>query len=200
MEKKDLINLLYKLTERVGLLDFYIQEASLLEKKNSILRVCDLDDTLCGRADQLAWEEMLRLNRGGAGNTIIANTLWIHTYVEKYYTGIDYPTDILSLLNPKTDIILTAGMKELQIMKARGAGLEQFKLKIVEQWKDKIMETIRYVLFDLKYIPSEIIVYEDRPQYFIEYRELIENVLWCRLTINFVEMNGNIWYNKIEEV
>jgi len=73
--KATLIPLLYKLTERVGLLDFYIQEASLLEKKDSVLRVCDLDDTLCGRKDQLEGEEMLRLNRGGAGTTIIFNTL-----------------------------------------------------------------------------------------------------------------------------
>lgn len=200
MQKQELIDLIYKLTERVGLVDFYLQEASLLEKKDSILRVCDLDDTLCGRRDQLESEDMLRLNRGGAGNTIILNILWLQSYIEKYYMGINYPTDILSLLNPDSDIILTAGMKELQTMKARGANLEQYKLKIVDEGKDKILETIRYVLFELKYIPSEIIVYEDRPQFFVEYRALIEWALWTKLTVMKIEMDGNDGYKKIEEV
>jgi len=39
------------------------------------------------------------------------------------------------------------------------------------------MAVIQYVIFELKYIPSEIIVYEDRPEYFIEYRELMESLL-----------------------
>jgi hypothetical protein len=196
-ELKELISWLTPLT---GLIDFYMQESSQLEKRDSILRVCDLDDTLCGRADQLTWEEILRLNRWWAGNTIIFNTLWIYDYVEKYYAHISYPTDILSLLNPESDIILTAWMKELQIMKARWAGLEKYTLRVVAEWKDKILEAIRYVLFELKYIPSEIIVYEDRPQFFIEYRTLIEWILWTKLTIMYVEMDGNNGYKKIEAV
>jgi hypothetical protein len=99
-----------------------------------------------------------------------------------------------------SDIILTAGMPELQIMKARWAGLEKYTLRVVAEWKDKILEAIRYVLFELKYIPSEIIVYEDRPQFFIEYRALIEWVLWTKLTIMYVEMDGNNGYKKIEAV
>jgi hypothetical protein len=53
MNKQVLIKLLSKITERTGLIDFYMQESSQLEKKDSILRICDLDDTLCGRRDQL---------------------------------------------------------------------------------------------------------------------------------------------------
>lgn len=200
MNNQKLIDSIYKLTERVGLVDFYITEASALEKRESTLRVCDLDDTLCGRRDQLASEEMLRLNRGAAGNTIIFNTLWVHQYIEKHYAWIDYPRDILSLLNSESDIILTAGMPELQIMKARWAWLEKYNLKIVSEWKDKILETIRYVLFELKYIPAEITIYEDRPQFFVEYRELIEWVLGTKLRIMYVEMDGNNGYKKIEEV
>jgi hypothetical protein len=43
--------------------------------------------------------------------------------------------------------------------------------------EEKIIALIRYVIFDLKYIPTTIVVFEDRPQYFIEYRDLIEDVL-----------------------
>jgi len=188
------------LTDRVGLIDFYLGQASKLKKVESTLRICDFDDTLFGRRDQLEQEEMLRLNRGAAGITIITNTLWIQWYMDKYYAGVHIPTDIISMLDKDTDIILTAWMKELQYMKIQTIGLQDYNLKIVDAWPDKILETIRYVLFELWYIPSEIIVYEDRPQYFIEYRELIEWVLWTKLTIMYVEMDGNDGYKKIAEI
>jgi hypothetical protein len=200
MIKQDLINLLYNLTERVGLVDFYIHEASLLEKKESTLRICDFDDTIFWRRDQLASEEMLRLNRWDAGTTIITNTLWIEKYMHKYYKGVNYPKDIISLLNKESDVILTAGMKELQYMKIQATGLQDYNLRIVNNWEEKILETIRYFLLELKYIPSEIIVYEDRPQFFVKYRELIEWVLGTKLTIMCVEMDWNDGYKKIEEL
>lgn len=200
MPNQNLINLTYSLTERVGLIDFYLDQAALLEKRDSVLRICDFDDTLFGRQDQLAAEEMLRLNRGDAGTTIITNTLWIQGYMDKYYKWVNYPKDIISLLNKDTDIILTAGMRELQYMKIQTTWLQDYNLKIVDTWEQKILETIRYVIFELKYIPSEIIVYEDRPQYFVEYKQLIESVLWTKLTIMYVEMDGNDGYKKIEEV
>ncbi len=100
------------------MLDFYIEEAKKLEKKEQILRVCDLDDTLFGRKEQLEKEELLRNNRGAAGISVIANTIGIHAFIKKYYEGRDYPQDIRSQLDSSKDIILTAGMQELQYMKA----------------------------------------------------------------------------------
>jgi hypothetical protein len=51
------------------------------------------------------------------------------------------------------------------------------------------LELIKYVIYKLKFIPSKITVYEDRPQYFIEYRDLIEDVLGTKLEIMYVEMD-----------
>jgi len=200
MVQQKFIDMMYSLTERVGLVEFYINMSSKLEKKESIFRICDFDDTLFGRSDQLAWEEMLRLNRGEAGNTIITNTLGIENFIAKYYKWKSYPKDILSQLDKKSDLILTAWLTELQHMKVQSAGLWEYNLKVVESGEKKILEALRYIIFELQYIPSEIVVYEDRPQYFIEYRELIEWVLWTKLTIIYVEMDRNDGYKKIEEI
>jgi hypothetical protein len=97
-------------------------------------------------------------------------------------------------------LVLTAGVPEYAMMKYRATWLENFPVEVVYDGKDKILKTLQYVLFKLKYIPSEIVVYEDRPQYFVEYRELIEWLLWTKLTIMYVEMDGNDGYKKIAEV
>lgn len=88
-----------------------------------------------------------------------------------------FPNDILALLDEETDLILTAGLRELQLMKIEAVGLIDLPTRVVFDGKDKILETLRYVVFELGFIPSTLIIYEDRPQYFIQYRELIEGLL-----------------------
>lgn len=189
---------LEKLWENSSLIDFYLKESQNIWKKDTIIRVCDFDDTLFSRDKQLQ-DKNLRENRAEKGINFIVENYGIHEFSKKYYRNKTIPQEILSLLKKDSDIILTAWLIELQQIKLREAWLWEYNIKIVYSWKDKILETIRYVLFELKYIPSEIIVYEDRPQFFIEYRELIEWVLWCKLTIMYVEMDGNDGYKKIEE-
>jgi len=92
-------------------------------------------------------------------------------------------------------------MYEWQLAKIRTLKeLNNFRVINTSNWSEKIVELIRYILFELRYIPSEIIVYEDRPQYFVEYRELIEEVLGTKLTVMYVEMDGNNGYKKIEAI
>jgi hypothetical protein len=78
--------------------------------------------------------------------------------------------------------------------------IEHIPMRVVWKGEDKIFQTLRYILFHLQYIPREVIVYEDRPQSFVEYRELIEGLLGCKLTIMYVEMDGNNGYKTIEEI
>lgn len=188
------------LTEQVGLVDFYLKEVKNLSKKDTIFSICDLDDTLFARKDQLNSEPELVKKRWYEGNTYMINNISIHVMIQKYYEWKNYPQNIISKLSPETTLILTAGIPEYQYLKVKAMDLENFPLQIVWEGKDKILATLRYIIFQLKYIPSEIIVYEDRPQYFIEYRDLIEWVLWTKLTIMQVEMDGNEWYRKIEQV
>lgn len=186
------------LTDQTGLVDFYIEEAAKLEKKDSSFIMCDMDDTLVSRSRITEEEELLRTNRGAAGNKLIVNHFGINNIISRFYENQNPPQDIAKLLTRENSIILTAGVVEYQYRKRESIWLTHIPIKIVWDGKDKIMAAIQYVLFVLKYIPSEIIVYEDRPQYFIQYRELIEWVLGCELTIMRVEMDGNKGYKKIE--
>ena len=188
------------LTDRVGLVDFYIQEASTLPRKNNKLIISDMDDTLLSRSRLSEEEALLRENRGQEWNKVVINHFGIHNIVERFYTNQNPPQDIVNIMKQNDEnLIMTAWVPEYALMKARAWNLDCFPVRVTESWEDKITETIRYILFELKYIPSEIIVYEDRPQYFIQYRELIEWVLGCELTIMKVVMDGNDGYKSIEQ-
>lgn len=182
--------------------EFWSELAQTLEKKNSIFQLADFDYTLFSRDEQLAWIADLLKNRGDLGPLYLFQTYGMSKFIEEYYKDISIPTEILTRLDSSRDIIMTAGWsRDFQIAKVRSCKeLDNFTVIVTKDAPEKISELIRYVLFELRYIPSEIIIYEDRPQYFIEYRELIEQVLWTKLTIMYVEMDGNDGYKKIEEV
>lgn len=199
--KETLKKLMLELGEREGLVDFYLQEiASLSKEKDMIIRIVDFDDTLFSRTEQLEKEKKLSENRAGAGIDVIVNEMGISHFIDTYYRGQDFPKDIFNLLDSETDLILTAGLRELQYMKTEAVGLLDFPTTVVNEGKDKILETLRYIVFEFGIIPAEVIIYEDRPDHFIKYRELLEGLLWCKITIILVEMDGNRGYKKIEAI
>lgn len=201
MKKNTLYSLIRRLTPLTGLVDFYIEESSKLERRESKFIISDMDDTLISRHRLAIDEPLLKENRGQEWNKMVINHFWIHNIIERFYTDQNPPQDIADVMRKTDDsLVLTAGVPEYAMMKYRAAWLEEFPIEIVYDGKDKILKTLQYILFQLKYIPSEIVVYEDRPQYFIEYRELIEWLLWTKLTIMYVEMDGNDGYKKIEEI
>jgi hypothetical protein len=189
------------LTPLTGLVDFYLEESSKLEKRDAVFSIADMDDTLISR-DRLAIDEpLLKESRGQEGNKVVINHFGIHNIVERFYANQNPPQDIANIMKNSSDsLVLTAGVPEYAMMKYKAANLSEFPIQVVYDGKDKILKTLQYILFELKYIPDEIVIYEDRPQYFVEYKDLIEGVLWTKLTIMYVEMDGNNGYKKIEEV
>ncbi len=189
------------LTPLTGLVDFYIEESAKLEKRGSRFIISDMDDTLISRHRLAIDEPLLKENRGQEGNKVVINHFGIPYIIDTFYAKQNPPQDIVNIMKEAADsLVLTAGVPEYAMMKYRATWLENFPVEVVYDGKDKILKTLQYVLFKLKYIPSEIVVYEDRPQYFVEYRELIEWLLWTKLTIMYVEMDGNDGYKKIAEV
>lgn len=162
--------------------------------------MCDFDDTLFSRKQQLETNNLLFSNRWDAGIEVIINQIGMEKFIQDYVANISFPSDISKLLDPKKDIILTAGTIELQMAKIQACKLDFMKTIITLNGQDKIIACIRYILFDLKYIPKSITIYEDRPEYFIEYRELIEDVLSTKLIIKKVIMNGNDEYKEIKDM
>ena len=191
---------LKKLTPNNYIIDYWKDEIKNLEKKDTNLNVIDFDDTIFSREEQLEKEQYLRENRWDLWPKAVAENWGINIYIKKYYTNKNFPIEILDLLDKKYDLILTAWVYEFQIVKLNACNLWEYNFIITKNWEEKILEIIRYVIYKLKFIPSKIIVYEDRPQYFIEYKDLIENVLWTKLEIFYVEMDWNRGYKKIEKV
>lgn len=182
--------------------EFWSRWAKTLPQKENIFQVSDFDYTLFSRDEQLNDIADLQNNRGDLWPQYLFETYGMSQFLEKYYTYTPIPQWIIEKLDSSRDIIMTAGgSKDFQIAKVRSCKeLDDFKVIVTPDGENKVSELIRYVLFELRYIPKEIIVYEDRPHYFIQYRELIEWILWCKLIIMFVEMNENKGYIKIEKV
>jgi len=181
--------------------DFWKDQVQCLEKKDINLNVADFDYTLFCRNEQLEKEKWLKENRWDEGPKYIFKNIWMSNFLNKYYKNRTIPKKIISNMNPKYDIIISAGQYEFQIAKINLIKeLINFKKIITKNWEDKIITLIRYIIFELKFIPSKITVYEDRPNYFIENKDLIQNTLWCKLEIMFVKMNGNNNEPKITKI
>ena len=191
---------LLELTQFNWLYNHWKNLVSQLDKKDVNIIVTDLDDTIFSRNEQLEWSEELRKNRGVNWNTKIINEIWIKNYIDTWVKWKDYPKNIISLLNKKTDVIITAGFLEIQKMKVQELWISDYKMIVVDEWKDKIISTIQYIIYDLGFIPSSITIYEDRPEFFVKYSDLLSNILWTKIIVNKVYMTNNNTNPEIIEI
>ncbi len=172
-----------------------------LEKKDIDLIICDFDDTIFCRAEQLEKSEILRTNRWNAWNDMILSTLWLDKYIEEHYVWKEFPQEIFSKLRENHDLVLTAWYKDIQDKKMQATWIsDKLKYIVVDHASKKILETIRYVVEDLGFIPNKITVYEDRPVYFVENKSIIEDFLWTTVEVMFVEMQNNYSSPNIKKV
>lgn len=183
-------------------LEFWKELAQDLPKKESIFQVSDFDYTLFSRDEQFKTIPELLDHRADKGPKYLFEEYGMSKFLKTCYENHPLPRDILEKLDASRDIIMTAGgSKDFQIAKVRSCPeLDYFRVITTFDGLEKVPELIRYVIFELRYIPTEIIIYEDRPEYFMEYHALIESILGTKLTIMLVEMDGNRGYKKIEEV
>lgn len=181
-------------------IDIFKNKIKNLEKKDTILIVSDFDDTLFCRKEQLEKEKWLRENRWDKWNEYIMNEFWLDNLINKYYKNKKIPKQIIKQMQENKDLILTAWVKEIQEAKLKNTQLDKFNYIVVEKAEEKVMALIKYVVEELKIIPKEIIVYEDRPKVFIEWKNLIEETLWTKLRIMEVKMLSNNEEAIIEEL
>ncbi|MDQ7009638.1 MAG: hypothetical protein Q9M94_05095 [Candidatus Gracilibacteria bacterium] len=193
-------NKLKNLTSNNYIIDYWFDEIKKLDKKDIEINITDFDYTLFSRDEQLEKEQYLRENRGDLGPKAIAKNGGINNYIKKYYLNKNFPKNILEKFDIRYDLVLTAGIYEFQVAKLIACDLDKYNFVITKNGEEKILELIKYIIYKLKFIPSKITVYEDRPKSFIEYRDLIEEVLGTKLEIMYVKMDGNNGYKKIEKV
>lgn len=171
-----------------------------LEKKDIDLIISDFDDTIFSRTEQLEDSELLKNNRWSKWNDVILKEIWKNKYFETYYDNKKFPQSISSKLRENHDLILTAWYEELQTAKLKSCKLNHINYHVVENAEDKIIETIKYIANRLKFLPSKITVYEDRPKYFIEYKNFLEEFLGIEIHIMYVEMIDNHNEPKITKI
>jgi len=171
-----------------------------LEKKNIDLIITDFDDTIFSRNEQLEDCKLLRENRWNAWNNIILKVLWLENYWKKYYKNKTIPKTIVSKLRKWHDLILTAWDQELQNCKLKNIWLDKHNYIVVKLPEDKIIKTIEYITDTLWFLPKKVTVYEDRPKYFIEHKDFLENILNIPFDIMYVEMNDNYSEPKISKI
>lgn len=181
------------------LLDSFLEERLKLEKTDITLKISSFDDVIFSRSDQFENEWGLKLHHEDDGRFIMYY-LGLPYIIDTYYKGKGFPKDILSQMNPDYDCIISSWLEAVQKAKLEAIDLSHISYTVVKEKSDKILASIRYVLYTLRFIPKEIIIYEDNPKFFIQYKKLIEGVLWCQLTIMQVEMDGNKEYKAIKKV
>lgn len=182
---------LEKLWANQSLINRILETKKTLEKSPKNLYVADFDDTIFCRKEQLEKSELLRTNRWAKWNQAILDTMWIDVLAKDFYEWKTYPTCVTSLLRENHDLILTAWVQEIQDAKLKATQLTHINTIVTPHAVDKIIALINYVIFELKFLPKDITVFEDRPQFFIEYRPLIEELLETKLIIKHVTMDSN---------
>ena len=158
------------------------------------LNVLDFDDTIYSRDEQLQmW--IFQDNRWEKGNEIIENYIGFDSMLEKFYRKNLAVQRLLAIIESQNQthkaMILTAWKVNWQNMKCESIGIKwnQVPIEVVSWSSEKPRRLIDYII-KLGYIPWKIIVYEDRPEYFLQSGVWISQILWwIELVIDEVQLS-----------
>ncbi len=180
------------------------QISKMERKPNVVLNVLDFDDTLYSRIHQLQLP-ILQDNRWIRWNEIINNEIWFNNFIETQYSENEVVEKLRQIIeNQNTihkSIILTAWEKILQLAKCEKVWiwLDKSRVIVVDNAKSKPMKLVREII-KLWYIPGKIIVYEDRPEYFLGTNGIsLSKLLWIEIVVNHIFLD-EVQTNKIKEI
>lgn len=162
----------------------------LLKKKDIDLIIADFDDTIFSTKEMLK-KDIRNWRRWHEWNIYLLENNLIDKTIEECYLNKHFPKEIVSKFRLNHDLILTTWIKEFQIPKLKTTWTDIYNYIITDTAEQKILETIKYVINTLWFIPNKITVYEDRPENFIKYKKMIEVFLWTKLNIMLVKMESN---------
>jgi len=174
-------------------------------KKDIVLNVLDFDDTLYSRFNQLQ-DPIFQDNRWSDWNKILRQ-IWINNFVNKFYKRSGAAIKLLRILENQNQnhksIILTAWETDLQMLKCENIWLECNKPKIivVKESKNKPMKMLIEILENW-YIPGKIIVYEDRPEFFLWNNwKTLAKMLWIEIVVDhiFLDQEDTTKIAKIDQ-
>ena len=180
-------------------LTFLEKEKNKLEKSEENIIITDLDDTIFS-TKEIRKANFMEWKRWNEGNIFLKEKYWLQKLINNFYKNKAFPNAIISKLKENKDLILTTWMYELQIMKIKELKLDNFNYIITSKAEEKILALLKYIILGLKYLPKKITIYEDRPHFFIYFKELIENFLETKIEIIYVKMDWNNVEPKLEKI
>ena len=180
-------------------INIFKDKKDILPKKEEIFIVSDFDDTIFS-TQEIIKKDVRKWRRWNEGNKYIEEVIWIENFVKDYYEKKEFPNHVIKRFEKENTLILTAWFDNLQKAKIEAVWLHHFPVKVVYESKEKPFEMVKYIVQELKFIPREIHIYEDRPDVFLETKARIEKILDTKIKIFLVEMNWNETEPKITEI
>ncbi len=190
------VNSIIKLTEKLSLLKI---------KKEVVLNVLDFDDTLYSRFNQLQ-SSLYQDNRWNEWNKLIRQN-GIDNFIKKFYKKTWAVLKLFKILENQNhnhrSIILTAWENDLQLLKCEAIWIvwNKPKIVVVKESKNKPMKMLSEII-ESWYIPWKIIVYEDRPEFFLWNNwKTLAKMLWIEIVVDhiFLEQDDSTKIAKIDQ-
>ena len=179
-----------------------IRLSQMKSKHEQTLNTLDFDDTMSSRDKSLQKPKFMD-NRGQAWNDLIEREYGYDRFVYEHYKRRDVVNDLVNVIMSddayREPFILTAWVESLQKTKIERTKLKKPKTSIVKSQSLKPRELLRHIMDDLWYIPGKIIIYEDRPECFIETGAFLAKLLWCEIVINHVTLS-EARFNTIDNI
>lgn len=186
---------------------FYIPKLNQLYLRlGTTLNIIDYDDTLQHRHYQLQ-DGRLQDNRWKAGNRVIDEVIGRELFLETHYKKDSVVRRIAQILEMQSSRhaarILTAWESGWQTSKTKQSWVYDRSNGIITvgEWHEKIKELLD-IIIELGYIPSKIIIYEDRPEHFIRAAQALWKFLWgVEIVVNHVILSQKeVIKRQIEEI
>lgn len=169
------------------------------------LNMLDFDDTLYSRYHQLQLP-LLQDNRWSSGNDVLRDIIWYDDFLRAYYNRNDAVRRLLRIIDAQDTthkaLILTAWEREWQTKKINTIGLSQPKvpIEVVANSQDKPRKLLEYII-SLGYIPWKIIIYEDKPEYFLDIGETLSKLLpGTEIVVDKITLSQRSQQRQIEKI
>lgn len=188
-----------------SILSFSAALDSLPNRPEITLNMLDFDDTLHSRSRQLQMP-LLQDNRGLEWNRVLKEVIWYQKVLEDFYTHNHVIRRLLGVIEKQSSthkaFILTAGETNWQMAKCESVWINNYEvpIEVVEKGSDKPRKLLEYIIA-LGYIPWKIIIYEDRPEYFLESGAALSKMLqWTEIVVDKVVLSQWTTSRQIESI
>ena len=158
---------------------------NILQKPKSWdISFVDFDETLYSRIPQFKKDKRFVERRWQAWIDLVYKEIWKDIFLKDYYNPDWVVKDVLS----RTDVILTAGIDDLQRWKLEYSGIDKEALVVAEH-KQKPKAVLKYVLKSLKNIPENITFIDDKAFDLSEEFRLLSDILQTKIILENIHLD-----------